>query len=116
MAKTEIEKLDDLASFLDSHYRVPGTNIRFGWDALLGLVPGIGDIAAFGPSAFLVYKAHKLGARKRVVSQMAINSGVDFVLGGIPVLGDLFDLAFKANNRNIDLLKRELSRREAVDA
>ena len=96
---------------LDSRFRVPGTKIRFGWDSLLGLIPGVGDVATLAPSAYLIYRGHKLGARKRTIARMATNTGLDFVVGAIPVLGDLFDLAFKANNRNVALLKSEMSLR-----
>ena len=110
MAATEIEKLDRLSTLLDARYRIPGTPIRFGWDTILGLVPGVGDVAAVVPSAYLIYKAGKLGARKRVIFRMGMNTGLDFFVGAVPVVGDIFDLVFKANNRNFDLLTAELGR------
>ncbi|MBM7070076.1 DUF4112 domain-containing protein [Actibacterium sp. 188UL27-1] len=106
---SEIEKLDRLSTLLDSRFRIPGTPIRFGWDSLLGLIPGAGDLASLGPSAYLIYKGHRLGARKRTISRMTANSGLDFVVGAVPILGDVFDLAFKANNRNFALLSRDLA-------
>jgi len=109
----EIAKLDTLSMWLDSQYRIPGTSIRFGWDSLLGLVPGIGDAVSFAPAAYLIYKAHKLGARKRTITRMALNTGLDATIGAIPLVGDLFDLAFKANNRNVALLRNELKRDDA---
>ncbi|MEQ8659160.1 MAG: DUF4112 domain-containing protein [Hyphomicrobiales bacterium] len=112
----EIAKLDNLSMWLDSRYRVPGTSIRFGWDSLLGLVPGIGDVVSFAPAAYLIYKAHKLGARKRTIGRMAINTGLDVTIGAIPLFGDFFDLAFKANNRNVSLLRNELQRDVASDS
>lgn len=111
MSQVEIDKLDRLSTMLDSRFRIPGTPIRFGWDALLGLIPGVGDVASLGPSAFLIYKAHKLGARKRTIGRMSINTGLDFFIGAVPVLGDAFDLFFKANNRNFTLLRKELAGR-----
>ena len=110
MSQIEIDKLDRLSTMLDSRFRIPGTPIRFGWDALLGLIPGVGDVASLGPSAFLIYRAHKLGARKRTIGRMSINTGLDFFIGAVPVLGDAFDLFFKANNRNFALLRKELAR------
>lgn len=107
-SRSEIDRLDKLATLLDSQYRVPGTSIRFGWDTILGLVPGVGDLATLVPSAYLIYKAHKLGARKRTIGRMAINTGLDVTLGAVPVIGDVFDLVYKANNRNFALLRREL--------
>lgn len=116
MSKAEIEKLDRLSTMLDSSYRIPGTPIRFGWDFLLGLVPGVGDVATLGPSAFLIYKAYRLGARKRTIGRMSVNTGLDFFVGAVPVLGDVFDLVFKANNRNFALLKNELARQHFKDS
>ncbi len=109
VASSEIEKLDHLSTLLDSRFRIPGTPIRFGWDALLGLIPGAGDLASLGPSAYLIYKGYRLGARKRTILRMTANTGLDFVVGAVPILGDVFDLAFKANNRNFALLRKELS-------
>ena len=109
-ARAEIERLDRLADLLDSRFGILG--VRFGLDSLLGLVPGLGDVAGFAPSAYLVWRAHKLGADRGTLGRMAVNSGLDFVVGSIPVLGDLFDVGFKANRRNVELLKRHLSERE----
>ncbi|MFL4468594.1 DUF4112 domain-containing protein [Tateyamaria armeniaca] len=108
MSRAEIEKLDRLSSLLDSRFRIPGTPIRFGLDSILGLIPGVGDLASLGPSAYLVYKGYRLGARKRTIIRMSANTGLDFVVGAVPVLGDVFDLVFKANNRNFALLRKEL--------
>lgn len=109
MSAAEIEKLDRLSTLLDSKFRVPFTPIRFGWDSLLGLIPGVGDVAALGPSAFLIYRAYAMGARKRTIGRMALNTGLDFFIGAVPLLGDVFDLFYKANNRNFALLKKELA-------
>lgn len=113
---SEIEKLDRLSTLLDSRYRIPGTPIRFGWDSLMGLIPGAGDLASLGPSAYLIYKGHRLGARKRTIVRMAANTGLDFVVGAVPILGDVFDLVFKANNRNFALLRQDLSQRSQTKA
>ena len=107
----EIARLDRLAELLDSRFRVPGLGWRFGLDSVVGLIPGVGDLAALGPSAYLVWQARRLGADKRTIAKMAANTGVDFVVGSVPILGDVFDAAYKANLRNIDLLKRDLTAR-----
>ena len=112
-AQAEVERLDRLADLLDSRFRIPGLGVRFGLDSLIGLVPGVGDVAALGPSAYLVYRAHRLGVDRGTLGRMAANAGIDFVVGGIPVIGDLFDVGFKANRRNIELLKRHLHERRA---
>ncbi|MEQ6204891.1 DUF4112 domain-containing protein [Sulfitobacter sp. HNIBRBA2951] len=108
--QSELDRLDRLSTLLDAKYRIPFTPIRFGWDSILGLIPGVGDVAALGPSAYLIAKAAQLGARKRVIGRMVVNTGLDFTIGAVPLVGDVFDLVFKANNRNFDLLRAELSR------
>ncbi|WP_282063845.1 DUF4112 domain-containing protein [Roseobacter litoralis] len=105
---SEFDRLDRLSSLLDSRFRLPGTPIRFGWDSLLGLIPVAGDLATLGPSVYIIYKGYRLGARKRTILRMTANTGLDFVVGAVPILGDVFDLTFKANNRNFALLRNEL--------
>lgn len=114
-APDEIKKLDRLSTLLDSRFRIPGTPMRFGWDSILGLVPGAGDLASLGPSAYLIYRGHRLGARKRTILRMTANTGLDFIVGAVPVLGDVFDLVFKANNRNFALLRKELADGSTVE-
>ncbi len=97
-----------LAHLLDSAFRVPGTNWRFGLDGLLGLVPGIGDAAGLVLSSGVIVRAVSKGARGATVVRMVGNVAVDAVLGAIPVIGSVFDFGFKANNRNITLLERHL--------
>ncbi|WP_425038152.1 DUF4112 domain-containing protein [Primorskyibacter sp. S187A] len=104
-----LDRLERMANQLDSRFRFPGTNIRFGWDSVLGLVPGLGDIVTAGPAAWLILEGWRMGARKRALARMGLNAALDFTIGGIPVLGDLFDVAFKANRRNLALLKADLS-------
>ncbi len=105
-----LARLERLADSLDRAFRVPVLGLRVGWDGLLGLVPGIGDALTFAPAAFIVVEAHRLGARKRVLARMSLNTVVDTVIGGIPLLGDLFDIGFKSNRRNVALLRDELHR------
>ncbi len=114
MAK-DFDDLDALAGLLDSRFRIPFTNIRFGLDSLMGLVPGIGDAATLLPALYLIGRATAGGARKRVILLMLLNSGLDATLGAIPVLGDLFDLINRSNQRNIRMLRRELERQAAKD-
>lgn len=106
----EQARIDRLARWLDARFVIPGTGIRFGLDSVIGLVPGIGDIAMFAPAAYIIARAVVLGAPAHLVVRMAINTGLDLVIGAIPVLGDLFDLVFKANLRNARLLSRWLER------
>ena len=103
----EMARLARLAGTLDAKFRVPGTRFRVGLDGLIGLIPGIGDTLAALPSAYMIVRGYQLGARRRTVGRMAVNTGIDYVIGSIPVVGDLFDLGFKGNLRNIDLLRAE---------
>ena len=101
-------RLERLADKLDSRFSVLG--IRFGYDALIGILPGIGDAAMAAPAAWIVVEGHRMGARRSVLARMAANTGIDFVVGSVPILGVLFDMGFKANRRNIALLRRELEK------
>ena len=105
-----LAELDDLAAWLDSRWRIPGTRIRFGLDAVLGLVPGIGDLAATGPALYLVWRARDLGVPKRLLARMLANVGLDTLAGSVPLVGNIFDLFFKASRRNHALLRDHVSR------
>ena len=98
-----------LARLLDSAVAIPGTNIRVGLDSLIGLVPGLGDIAGAAMSGYIVLAAARLGAPTPVLIRMVANIAVDGVVGSVPLLGDLFDVGWRANLRNTDLLERHLA-------
>ncbi|MEM7710901.1 MAG: DUF4112 domain-containing protein, partial [Pseudomonadota bacterium] len=100
-----LARLERLAHNLDSRYRVPGTRIRFGWDALLGLIPGLGDVASLGPAGYVLLEGHRMGAPVPLKVKMLGNIAVDWVVGSIPIVGDLLDVGLKANRRNVALLK-----------
>lgn len=97
-----------LAQVLDAAVRVPGTRARVGLDFLLGLVPGAGDLAAGALGAYGLWAAQSLGAPASVVLRMAGNLALDTIVGSVPLLGDLFDVGFKSNLRNLALLDRWL--------
>lgn len=99
-------RTERLARLLDSQFRVPGTSLRFGVEPLLGLVPGLGDAAGLALSSAVIVQAVRLGARGATVARMVLNVAIDTVFGSIPLLGSVFDFAFKANNRNLALLQR----------
>lgn len=105
-----LKELDDLAWLLDSRWRIPGTDLRFGVDAVAGLIPGLGDAATALPSAYMVWRAREFDLPAHVLARMVANVGLDFVFGAIPVIGSIFDFAFKANRRNVALLRRHLER------
>lgn len=102
---TEFKYLDSMSDLLDSRFRIPGTNIRFGLDFLVGLIPYAGDLVTFAFSGVLVLSMVRNGASGMVVLKMLGNILLDTLVGSIPILGDLFDLSFKANRRNYKLLK-----------
>jgi len=110
----ELEKLQRLANQLDSLFLIPGTKIRIGLENILSFVPVVGDALALLPSLFILRGAHQLGARPLTMARMIGNLVLDFGIGAIPIVGDLFDIAFNANLRNVDLIKRDLARRYAA--
>jgi hypothetical protein len=99
-----------LASVMDDRYVVPGTPIRFGWDSILGLFPGLGDVLTSIISLLIVHHAWQTGASTFTLARMLGNVGADFLVGSVPFVGDLFDVAFKANRRNARLLEQHLKR------
>jgi hypothetical protein len=98
------KRLDRLAWYLDNSIQVPGLNVRVGIEPLVGLIPGIGDIIGAIMSSYFLSEAVRLGAPKSVLLKMAYNIAVDALVGALPILGDLFDLAWKANARNARIL------------
>lgn len=106
MSDPELARLDAVAKLLDSQFRIPGTNMRFGLDPLLGLVPYLGDMVGFVVSGLLVRTMIKRGAGPLIMLRMLGNVALDALIGIIPFFGDLFDFGFKANRRNVEMLKR----------
>jgi hypothetical protein len=100
-----LRAMESLAKLMDSQFSIPGTNIRFGLDALIGLIPGAGDIAGFLVSACMVLVLVGNGASGNVLARMVFNIAIDALVGSIPVVGDLFDFAFKANQKNLALMR-----------
>ena len=94
------------ARLFDSAFQIPGTSIRFGIDPILGLVPGVGDLASPVLSLFMIWHGAKLGVPKIVLARMAFNALIDGLSGVVPVVGDLFDFGWKATEWNLALLER----------
>ncbi len=111
-----IARIDALATLLDTAFVIPGTQIRFGLDALIGLVPGIGDAITTVLSLFIVNEARALGAPPLLIARMLANVAFDGVVGAVPLAGDAFDVAFRANRRNMALLRAHLDKVEGRDA
>ena len=102
------EDIKQLARLLDNQFRIPGTGVSFGVDAIIGLVPVVGDLAGGAISLYLIGKAIRHGAPAGVVIRMVANAGIDLAAGSIPLVGDLFDVAWQANRMNVNLLDQHL--------
>jgi uncharacterized protein DUF4112 len=102
------ENLDLLSHLLDDWFRIPGTNIRFGLDGIIGLIPGFGDIAGGLASCILIVAAWVRGVPYITLTRMMVNLALDVIIGAVPLLGDVFDVAWKANRRNYALLIRHV--------
>jgi len=105
-----LARLDTLATRMDSLFRVPGTRITVGLDSIIGLVPGIGDALALVPALYIIGEGHRLGVPTRTKLRMGANTALDTIIGSIPLIGDLFDVGFKGNLRNVALLRDHLDR------
>ena len=113
-SRTErVKRLESIAAVMDTAFVVPGTGIRFGFDGLVGLVPGIGDVVTTALSLYLVHEAWQLGAPKHLIGRMLANVALDGAIGAVPLAGDLFDVLWRANKRNMRML-REWMEREGV--
>src|SRR5277367_1659312 len=102
------ENLDLLAHILDDWFRVPGTSIRFGLDGIIGLIPGLGDVLAGLASCIIIIAAWFRGVPYIALVRMVVNLAIDVLVGAIPLIGDAFDIAWKANRRNYALMVRHL--------
>src|SRR5919109_1438685 len=111
---TELRRARALARALDTAVGIPGTPIRVGLDAILGLVPGGGDIAAAVLSGYIVLIAVRRDVPPAILWRMLGNIGIDTVIGSVPILGDVFDVAYKSNVKNVALLERHMTEPAAV--
>lgn len=107
-----MDRFEKLTHFLDDAFQIPGTSLRIGWDTLIGLIPGLGDLITATLSGYLIYEARNLGVSRWVLTRMVGNVVMDSLIGAIPLVGDVFDAFFKSNRRNSRLLKKHLSKRK----
>jgi hypothetical protein len=112
--RAALERLEHLARLLDTALVIPGTSFRFGADAIIGLIPGIGDIITTAISAYVVIEARRLGAPRHLIARMIGNVALDGVIGAVPLVGDVFDAMWRGNVRNIRMLRRHLERQGAI--
>jgi hypothetical protein len=107
-ARRRLRRVERLAWWLDAAMRIPGTRFRIGLDALIGLIPGLGDVLTAALAAVIVVEARRLGVRGPVLVRMLLNIALDVLIGLLPIVGDVGDACFKANRRNLRLLKRAM--------
>jgi hypothetical protein len=101
-----LKHLGRLAKLMDVRFRIPGTDIRFGLDGIIGLIPGAGDLSTFAVSGYMLWIMANNGASSYVLARMTVNILIDALIGAIPFIGDIFDIAFKANMRNLRLMQQ----------
>lgn len=106
--KARFDRLDRLSRQLDSVFRIPGTRFRVGFDAIAGILPGIGDAVATVPAAWIMLESYRMGLPPDKLARQGLNVAVDGVVGSIPLLGTIFDAGFKANLRNVEILRAHL--------
>lgn len=113
----EVERsLDRLSHLLDGLFRIPGTGWRFGLDAIVGLIPGVGDVATSLASFYILAAGVRYRVPKVTLLRMGMNIGLDFLLGAIPGIGDLFDFAWKSNEMNMELIRKRATVKTAEEA
>lgn len=105
-----LARVRQLVQVLDNAFVIPGTNWRFGWDAIIGLVPGGGDVATGLLATYIVIESARLGVSKATIVRMLGNVALDITAGTVPLAGDVLDAAFKANRKNLKLLEAHLER------
>lgn len=101
----ELQSFERMATLLDSKFEIPGTGIRFGLDPLLSLMPVLGDLITLIISSMLIYTMHNHGASRKVVVKMMLNAGLDTIIGAVPLVGTVFDVFYRSNERNVKLLR-----------
>lgn len=106
--RAAMQRLEWLSTLLDTALVIPGTGIRFGADSIIGLAPAAGDVVTTVAAAYIVYEAHRLGVPRDKLLRMVTNLAIDGAVGAVPVLGDIFDVAFRANRRNMRIIREHL--------
>lgn len=110
-----LARLEKFSRFTDNSIGLPFTRFKIGVEPLIGLIPGIGDLVGLAMSGYVLMEAHRAGASGKLMMKMVRNSGIDFVGGLVPVVGDAFDAVFKANMRNTRLLRDHLNQQLGIE-
>ena len=98
-------RLKLLSKRLDDSIKIPGTNQKFGIDAIVGIIPILGDFIGVIFSVYIMYSGIKMGVSSKIVKKMAANIAIEFIIGSMPIIGDIFDALWKANKRNVELIE-----------
>ena len=106
-----VARLEAVGRLMDGAFVLPGTNIRLGLDAIIGLVPVAGDVVSGLVSSYLIWEGRQVGVPRWLIAWMMANTFLDTTLGVIPLVGDAFDLMFRANMKNMALLRRHMEKR-----
>ena len=101
-------RLERLSRVLDAAFRIPGTRFRFGYDAIASIVPVLGDLAGVLPAAWIMYESHRMGLPPGKLARQGANVAIDAVFGSVPILGTLFDAGYRANLKNVEILREHL--------
>lgn len=105
-----VRRMELMAKVLDNAFLIPGTNQRVGIDAIIGLIPGLGDVATTLLSSYVIWEARNLGVSRVAIWRMLTNLGIHATVGAIPILGDVFDAFFRVNQRNMRIVRAQLER------
>ena len=106
--RDQVERLRKLAHLMDNSVGVPGTKLRFGLDPVLGIIPGVGDLAGALIASVIVFEARRMGVPRRVHAKMTMNVLIDALVGTVPIVGDLLDFGMKPNQKNLRMLQEAL--------
>lgn len=107
-------RMQTIANILDSAFVIPGTKQRVGIDAIIGLIPGAGDVVTTILSSYIIWEARNLGVSRTALARMLTNLGIHAVVGSLPLIGDIFDAFFRVNQRNMRIVRSELEKRSAA--
>lgn len=108
-----VRRMEFMAKLLDNAFAIPGTSQRVGIDAIIGLIPGLGDIATTLLSSYVIWEARNLGVSKLAVGRMLGNLAVHATVGAIPIIGDVFDAFFRVNQRNMRIVRAQIEKKPA---
>lgn len=113
--QARMERVVVLSRYMDAHWKIPGTNFKVGFDALLGLLPVVGDSLSSLIGAYIIYEAHQMGAAWHIKARMIGNVFFDWLIGLIPIVGDFLDMRNKSNLRNVEMLRRHFGLNHGFD-